>query len=74
MEKDGKFLLIYRKKRWDFPKGKKDKGESIRTCAEREVSEETGVKVKIEQEIEAVWHTYIQNKKYIFEKRPIGMR
>ncbi len=68
VEKDGKFLLIYRKKRWDFPKGKLDPGESIETCAVREVEEETGVKVKLGQEITAVWHTYISNRKYILKK------
>ena len=30
-------LFIYRLKRWDLPKGKLDKGETIRECAEREV-------------------------------------
>lgn len=68
VEKDGKFLLIYRKKKWDLPKGKLDKGESLEECAMREVEEETGVKVKIESEIEAVWHTYISNRKYIMKK------
>lgn len=68
VEKEGKYLLIYRKKKWDLPKGKLDKGETLKKCAVREVEEETGVKVKIEAEIEAVWHTYIQNRKYIMKK------
>ena len=38
-------LFIYRLKKWDLPKGKKDKGESIMDCAIREVEEETKVKV-----------------------------
>ncbi len=68
VEKDGNYLLIYRKKRWDLPKGKLDSGESIETCAIREVEEETGVKVGLGQEITAVWHTYISNKKYVLKK------
>ncbi len=68
VEKDGKLLLIYRKKKWDLPKGKLDKGENIEDCAVREVEEETGVKVKIDHKLEAVWHTYISNKKYILKK------
>lgn len=68
VEKDGQYLLIYRKRRWDLPKGKLDKGESIEKCAVREVEEETGVKVKLRQEITAVWHTYISNKKYVLKK------
>ncbi len=68
VEKQGKLLLIYRKKKWDLPKGKLDKNEEIKDCAVREVEEETGVKVKIDQKIEAVWHTYTSNKKYILKK------
>ncbi|MEM6813695.1 MAG: NUDIX hydrolase [Bacteroidota bacterium] len=68
VEKEGKFLLIYRRKVWDFPKGKLDKGETLRQCAEREVLEETGVKVKIDKKIDAVWHTYIDGRKYILKK------
>lgn len=68
VEKDGKILMIYRRKVWDIPKGKLDKGETIQACAVREVEEETGVKVKIDKKIDAVWHTYISRKKYILKK------
>lgn len=68
VEKDGKFLMIYRKKKWDLPKGKKEKKETIETCARREVEEETGVKVKIDHKITHIWHTYMQNQKYILKK------
>ncbi|MEQ9404445.1 MAG: NUDIX hydrolase [Cyclobacteriaceae bacterium] len=68
VEKDGKLLLIYRKKKWDLPKGKLDKDETIEECAVREVQEETGVQVMIEKKIESVWHTYIQNRKYVLKK------
>lgn len=68
VDKDGKFLMIFRRKVWDLPKGKLDKGETIEQCAKREVEEETGVEVEIEKEIVAVWHTYIIRKKYILKK------
>lgn len=37
-------LFIYRREKWDLPKGKLDEGEAPETCAAREIEEETGVK------------------------------
>lgn len=68
VEKQGHILMIYRKGRWDMPKGKLDEGESVLRCARREVEEETGVQVRVDKKIVAVWHTYISNKKYIMKK------
>ena len=65
---DGKILFIYRLKKWDLPKGKKEKGESIRECAKREVEEETQVKVECFQKITSTWHTYTKKKKFILKK------
>ena len=61
-------LFIYRLKKWDLPKGKLDKGESIKECAVREVEEETKVKVNCKNKIISTWHTYLQNRKYILKK------
>ncbi len=36
-------VLIFRNDKWDLPKGKREKGESKRTCATREVNEELGI-------------------------------
>ena len=36
-------LFIFRKGRWDLPKGKMEKGEEAVACAMREIEEETGV-------------------------------
>lgn len=63
VEKDGKILLIHRQGVWDIAKGKLDKGETIEQCAEREVTEETGVKVKIDFKLMDSFHTYIRNSK-----------
>jgi 8-oxo-dGTP pyrophosphatase MutT (NUDIX family) len=39
----GEILWIFRRGFWDLPKGKLDEGETIQTCAVREVQEETGI-------------------------------
>ncbi len=37
------YLFIFRRGKWDLPKGKLDEGETIKECALREVNEETGL-------------------------------
>ncbi len=39
----GEILMMFRRGFWDLPKGKLDDGETIETCAMREVQEETGL-------------------------------
>ncbi len=63
--KEGKVLFIYRNDKWDLPKGKLDKGESIEECALREVEEETGVKkLKIENFLKTTYHVFKRNGTY----------
>lgn len=40
---EGSLLMIFRRGKWDLPKGKIDPGETIEDCAIREVKEETGL-------------------------------
>ena len=68
VEKDGKILMILRHDLWDIPKGKLEKKEKKSEAAVREVEEETGAKVEIIEKINATWHTYTQNKKFILKK------
>jgi 8-oxo-dGTP pyrophosphatase MutT (NUDIX family) len=44
MNESGEYLLMFRRGKWDLPKGKQDPGETIEECALREVREETGLK------------------------------
>ncbi|MBU2994973.1 NUDIX hydrolase [Cellulophaga baltica] len=63
--KEGKVLFIYRNDKWDLPKGKLDKGETIEHCAIREVEEETGVKgLKIENFLKTTYHVFKRNGVY----------
>lgn len=62
---EGKVLFIYRNDKWDLPKGKIDKGESLEECAIREVMEETGVKdLVIENFLRTTYHIFKRNGKY----------
>jgi len=63
--KEGKVLFIYRNDKWDLPKGKLDKGETLEECAIREVIEETGVTdLTIENFLRTTYHVFKRNGKY----------
>ena len=56
---DNELLMIFRRKKWDLPKGKLDEGENIEACALREVKEETGLQtLNLEKFINITLHTY----------------
>ena len=58
-------LFIYRNGRWDLPKGKVEKKESIETGAIREVEEETGVKdLKISKFLQTTYHVFQRKGRY----------
>lgn len=62
-------LMIFRKGKWDLPKGKLDKGEKLEECAVREVQEETGLsKVKLEDPLLVTHHTYHEGSKFILKE------
>jgi 8-oxo-dGTP pyrophosphatase MutT (NUDIX family) len=58
---EGGVLMIYRRGKWDLPKGKRDDGEDIESCAVREVIEETGLpELKLGSKICETYHVYAQ--------------
>ena len=62
-------LLIFRKGKWDLPKGKLEKGEKLDACAIREVEEETGLRdIKIENALSPTYHTYHEGARYILKE------
>ena len=62
-------LLIFRRGKWDLPKGKLDKGETLEQCAVREVQEETGLKkIKLQSSLITTYHTYHEGTKFILKE------
>lgn len=67
--KRNKILFIYRRNKWDLPKGKIDKGESIKKAAWREVAEECGLSThQIEDHLCDTYHIYEHKNKWILKK------
>jgi 8-oxo-dGTP pyrophosphatase MutT (NUDIX family) len=63
----GEILWIFRRGFWDLPKGKLDEGETIQSCAVREVEEETGINnIQLHQMLCFTNHTYFD--KYLNEE------
>ena len=62
-------LLIFRRGKWDLPKGKMDTNEAVQACAIREIQEETGlINVEIEKPLATTYHTYLENGKHILKE------
>ncbi|WP_276504643.1 NUDIX hydrolase [Terrimonas pollutisoli] len=65
----GENLVIFRRGKWDLPKGKLDKGESLEECAVREVEEETGLQnIKLLAPLLVTYHTYHEGTKFILKE------
>ena len=58
---NGEILFIYRIGKWDLPKGKIEKGESLEQAALREIEEETGLKeLVLEEFLNNTFHLYTE--------------
>lgn len=64
IEKDGKLLIAQRSPakhgalKWEFPGGKVEDEEDPRTCLSREIREELGVEIRVNNIVETVFHCY----------------
>ena len=62
------FLFIFRLEKWDLPKGKLDKGETLEVCALREITEETGIQfLKLKKKIGETYHVYVEFGKHFLK-------
>lgn len=62
-------LIMFRRGKWDLPKGKMDKKESFEECAIRETEEETGLNnIKLISPLITTYHTYHEGSKYILKE------
>jgi 8-oxo-dGTP pyrophosphatase MutT (NUDIX family) len=59
VNENNEVLLIFRRGKWDLPKGKVEDNEPLELCAEREVKEETGLKtLTLQRSLITTYHTY----------------
>ena len=62
-------LFIYRNDKWDLPKGKMEKGETVKQAAVREVEEECSITVsKLGKKICKTYHVYISKGEVVLKK------
>ena len=69
INEEEKLLMIFRRGKWDLPKGKLDEDEKIEDCALREVKEETGLQnVKLLSPLTVTYHTYHEGTKFVLKE------
>lgn len=71
-EKDRILLVLTRNNKWGFPKGTIEEGETVKQCAIREVKEETGINISIDQlscsiKIYKTVYFFVEKKSYDVE-------
>ena len=80
IRRDGKILITRRPKGshlegfWEFPGGKREEGETLEECLQRELREELGITVQAERFLARVEHEYeaISISLHLFEcSRPL---
>lgn len=69
VNEDNELLFIFRRGKWDLPKGKLDKGEKLEVCAVREAREETGLKeAHLKKHLITTHHAYDESGHHILKE------
>lgn len=69
IQRKDKFLFIFRLNRWDLPKGKLEKKESIEQAAIRECEEECAIEeLTIKQQLSSTFHLYKYKDSYAIKQ------
>jgi 8-oxo-dGTP pyrophosphatase MutT (NUDIX family) len=67
--KKGEILVIFRRGKWDLPKGKAEEGETMEKTALREVEEECGLEgIEIQDFLASTYHIYAATSGFILKK------
>jgi 8-oxo-dGTP pyrophosphatase MutT (NUDIX family) len=66
---NGEVLLIFRRGKWDLPKGKVEDNEPLELCAQRETKEETGLSfLELQRFLLTTYHSYSEGKQLILKE------
>ncbi len=68
-DENNRLLMIYRNRRWDLPKGKKEPHETVEQAAMRETREETGLKtLHVRAPFMVTYHYYYREGKRMLKE------
>jgi len=69
LNENNEALMMFRRGKWDLPKGKMDKKETFEECAVRETEEETGLKnIELISPLITTYHTYHEGSRYALKE------
>jgi 8-oxo-dGTP pyrophosphatase MutT (NUDIX family) len=69
LNENNEVLMMFRRGKWDLPKGKMDKKESFEECAIRETKEETGLKnINLISPLITTYHTYHEGSRFVLKE------
>ncbi len=69
LNESNQVLMMFRRGKWDLPKGKLDKKETLEEAAIRETEEETGLKnITLISPLATTYHTYHEGTRFVLKE------